>query len=89
MVWLGIASNDAGDNASYCQAMWRGGSTAMFRVFGMAKPSVPEVRSSSSVPEVNTPAQGRQLQQQIQGDLNKAAQDQSRQPEQSVDRNTQ
>lgn len=40
-------------------------------------------------PEVNTPAQGRQLQQQIQNDLNKATQDHSQQLEQGVERSTQ
>jgi hypothetical protein len=48
-----------------------------------------EVSGLASVPEVNTPAQGQQLQQQIQDDLNKAAQEQRRQLDQSVERSTQ
>ena len=58
---------------------------------GVAKPSVAasEVNGLPSVPEVNTPAQGKQLQQQIQDDLNKAAQEQRRQLDQSVERSTQ
>ena len=59
---------------------------------GVAKPSqavASDVGGLASVPEVNTPAQGKQLQQQIQNDLNKAAQDQRQQLEQSVERSTQ
>ena len=57
----------------------------------VAKPSsvASEVSGQVLVPEVNTPAQGKQLQQRIQDDLNKAAQEQRRQLDQSVERSTQ
>ena len=38
-------------------------------------------------PEVNTPEQGRQLQKQIQDDLNRMSQDRSKQIDQGVDGN--
>jgi len=45
--------------------------------------------ASLSVPQLNTAAQGQQLQQQIQNDLNKATQEHSQQLEQGVERSTQ
>jgi competence protein ComGC len=56
---------------------------------GKHAPAASEVSGLASVAEVNTPAQGQQLQQQIQDDLNKAAQEQRRQLDQSVERSTQ
>jgi hypothetical protein len=38
-------------------------------------------------PEVTTPAQGRQLQQQVKDELDRAAQERTRQIEQGIDRN--
>ena len=57
----------------------------------VAKPAAisPDASGLPSAPEVNTPAQGKQLQQQIQNDLNKATQEHNQQLEQGVERSTQ
>jgi hypothetical protein len=41
----------------------------------------------ASTPDVRTPAQGRQVQQQVQDDMNRTMQEHSKQIDQSVERN--
>lgn len=58
--------------------------SAQHRIKPAQAASSPE--AGVSVPDVDTPAQGRQVQQQIQDDVNKAMQDRSKQLDQDMER---